>query len=502
MAWIKKYYVVYLLSWLTLAIVYITQYSQIFGKNCHFQKNWLVCREDLSSVLQIFTALLVLLFFVNLFVGGRYFWKLFNNEKIFNEKLKCFIIIFSLFLPFLIYPFGSGDITYYYSAGKATSQGINVYANSWDWERSNFTYAHTDSLVGFSYGPLMADVFSFFYRLSHDKIFIFIFLWRLFMSAILAGCGYLVLYISKMLSANFDKTKFYLFWFTQPLFLFESLVNGHFDIFWLTFVLLSFIFAHQKKWWLVFSCLTIGVWIKFIPILIMPWFALWWWQETSWKNWKLQLRGLIAGSLLSVALTLFAWQRYWVGFKVFNLIFLQSKWAVSSFFSLLYYSFERFVKFFFAGDYHWYLTRVVHAMVVLLLLYLLFPIITQVFHILMKKLQFSTIDYISASFVSLLVYMLIWQKSFWPWYCVWILPIGLVAYLNTRNVYLGKILVWLGTAPLLLYIIWFFYLQIFHTYVENELWYNLVVVLLVMAYPLYNLMQWRRFGYQNLLSDK
>ncbi|MFA6105003.1 MAG: hypothetical protein WC725_00180 [Patescibacteria group bacterium] len=498
---VNKFYIIYSLNWLTLAVISVFQYPMLFSKSCFFQKNWLFCAENVTGSSKFIDIFIISIFFINLFLSGIFCWKVFKKEYIIKNNIKYLIIGLSLLLPIFIFPFGSGDMTHYFSSGKAASGGINLYSSQWNWEKDYNNSQVVEILAGYSYGPIVLDILNIFYKLSNNKIYTFILFWKIFMVGVVALCGYLIKYIIKMIVPSASLNNFYIFWFTQPIFLFECLVDGHFDILWLVFLLLAIIFAHHNKWWLVFPLLAIGVWIKFIPILVAPWFLLWWWQKTNRLNWKSNTVNLFVGSILTILLTIGVWYKYWVGFSVFNFIILQSKWAISSIFSVVYYSFLPFFKNIFGTNYHWYLTRFAHAVVLVAFIYLLVPLIKNIFKIFLKKQTFSTSQYIVSIFISLFSYLVIWQKSIWPWYFVWILPLGLIVYFISRNLYLEKLLIWLGTAPLISYIVWFINWQLIHTDAFGEYWYFCFTVFFVTGYPLYNFIKWRKQGYSDVLDN-
>jgi alpha-1,6-mannosyltransferase len=69
----------------------------------------------------------------------------------------------------------------------------------------------------------------------------------------------------------------------NPLALLESAANGHNDILMVFFLLLAVYFATSDRRWLVIPALTLSIFTKFIPVMVLPFFLLYLIrQETSW----------------------------------------------------------------------------------------------------------------------------------------------------------------------------------------------------------------------------
>jgi len=260
---------------------------------------------------------------------------------------------------------------------------------------------------------------------------------------------------------------------------------------WLVFLLLAFILAERKKWWTVIILLTIGAWIKFIPLLLAPIFLLWWWQDFDKANWRGKVLEVLGGLCGAFIFTILAWWPYWQGMGVFKAIALQSKWAAHSLFAATYYSFQPLSVYIFQDRAHWFLTRFLHIMLALAVLYFLFPLLKQFWRIVLNKIKWQPEQYLSASFICLLAYLLIWQKSFWPWYAAMIIPVGLLAYSKNKNIYLQKILLWLSLAPIFFYVPWMMFGG--DTVSLTFFWYAFA---LVSIYPLIQLWQWRKVDYR------
>lgn len=502
----KKYFYFFWLiaggAWLVLAANSIVKYSLVWGRQCYFQVSWLSCRADLSVGEKVAVAGVITIVFAAFILYGRQAWQALKNPP--AEEKKSWWRYWPaaiVALACVVVPFGSSDMNYYFNAGKAIHEGINPYIQEWP-NRKDFVWPVEKNMVtSFSYGPLTASVFAWLYSLS-DNVVWFMIAWRVIMLGFFVGSGALVVTLLKLYGADFNPTAVRMLWFTQPLLLFEWLVNGHFDVVWLVFLLLAFWAAHFKKWWLAIPCLVIGIWVKFIPVFMLPWFVLWWWQGVNKGTWRPQLGqaaiGLVLGGLITVA----AWYPYWVGPGVFNSLIIQSKWAVTSYFAIIYYSLQPLFGWWLGTGAHWYLTRVVHAALFAVVVYLLIPYVKQVWRLIFKKISWDDSAYLTAIFVTMLVYLFVWQKSFWPWYAAWLLPFGIILSVHKNNWYAHKIAVWISLAPLTFYPVWLINWFITGADGGSKLWFYYFFVLTVSGYPLYLLFKWRQKKYAELDENK
>ena len=493
----KKAFIFGFMGWLALAGFSVAEYPGILNKTCYWQLSFLFCSPQLGVTQKIILFLIFFLVSVFFTIYGLITWRLITsgNDIKLGKWPSVALIAGSLMLAAMVVAIGSGDMDYYYNSSKAMVAGKNIYAQ--DWTLINEMSYSSEELPqkGFSYGPVTASLFKVVYKLSHN-INVFVIIWKSVVILFLCLCAWLVVKLAKSYNLAFKEKDLYLFWFLQPLLLFEVVVNGHFDLIWLFFVLATLWLVRRKYWFLAIPCFAIGIWIKFIPLLVAPWFVLWWWQETNKSNWLKQVAQLISGLLLGAILTTLFWAPYWTGWSSFKSLAVQSKWVVSSLFGLVYYSLSPLFKWFLADQAHWYLTRLVHFALLVVAIYFLYPYLKKVILVLLKREHWDDFDFYQAMFISLLVYLFIWQKSFWPWYIIWLMPIGLLLYLKHRNIFLRRILVWISLAPLIIYPVSFFVWQMSGVYATDYLWFYYFYVPVVSAYPLFNIIKWRKTGYQ------
>jgi len=289
---LKKTLFGYVAIWFVLAGFSIARYAKILAGQCHFFTNgWLMCTPQLqlSGLEKSGITFFIVAFFTCFLLATWLLWK--NNDQTIgvSKQLKWLLLSLGILAVFVA-PLGTTDMPFDFSAGKAVNQGLNPYADQWV-HQVDFTDRGTSYIPAnyFPYGPIIAETFRWFYRLSGDKVVIFMLVWKFFMLLTLAGCGFLIMKLGSLFSNGKNTTTWYILWFAQPILLWEWVVNGHFDGLWLLFVLLAIYAAHTKRWWLMVPALTIGIWIKFVPVLLVPFFALWWWQDVDKQTWKKNL---------------------------------------------------------------------------------------------------------------------------------------------------------------------------------------------------------------------
>lgn len=219
----------------------------------------------------IFTVINLLLIF------GIYF--LFSRKitKISIKELLLLSVFLNLFL-LLIWPVTATDIFSYIYQGRILavfkeSPYLTVYDNFktdifFDFLKNTWT-KHTTP-----YGPLFVLTSSLFSLIFKNNVWANLFSLKLFFILLNIISGWLIYKISK------NKLAFYLYAF-NPLIIFEFAINGHNDVLFIFFILLSFLFLCKKgdknnikNNSLSFLFLTLSVLTKFISIIFLPVFAL------------------------------------------------------------------------------------------------------------------------------------------------------------------------------------------------------------------------------------
>lgn len=391
---------------------------------------------------------------------------------------------------FVIVPFNTHDTSFYYSVGKGVATGVNVYDGNWTFTNDYNCPSASQVMTGVMYGPVAVLFMGAVAAIASNPV-VFLLIWKLAMVVALGLC----VYLSVKLWPGMSKRETLGFFLLQPLILWETVGSGHFDLWWVLLVLLAFVMARAGRWLWVLPILALGTWIKFLPILAVPWFVLWWWSELRRENWLHRLTTFGGGALVALGLTWFAWKPFWTGTHILTPIILQTKWAVSSVFAAIYYTLRPLADMVLGAQAHWWLTRVVQGGLLLLVVYMLWPFVRKAWDVLLRKTQPEPQWYLLGLTLMYVVYVMLWQKSFWPWYITWVLPLVYVVWKMTSAQAFKRVGIYLGAASLGFYMMWIFNHVFRQTDAASEWWFYIAVVSTVWVYPFVVLWRWRRSGY-------
>ena len=468
---------------LVLAGLSIWQYSILWqGGSCKFLSYFPTCNDPSSGWLA--AALLLASFSLWLIFYFR-LWPALEIDFIGKTSLagSVVLMIAVLALALSVNQFATGDPEYYYNVGRAVHYQINPYVQEYAGGNPFLASANPIMPAGVMYGPALLRIFSAGYEFSAGGLYAFVIMLKAAMLAVFLLCAWLIARLAG------EKRYLAFAWLLSPLAIFEWLSNGHFDGIWLAMVLGACLAAATKRWWLVWPLLALAVWLKFVPLIFAPILLLWWWQEFDRRR-AGDYCQLAVGALLTLAVTLFAWRGLWAGPAVFGGILLQMKWAMHSIFFSLYYGAANIIG---AGNervYHYLLSGGLQLALLAFAAWLIWPLIAKAGRIFLRREKFSPAQYSLMAFVGLSAYLLIIQKSLWPWYFIWPLPFGLIAASEISAVQLKRLLVWFGAAPLLFYVFWFV-----GDSQMGDYRFAVSVCLMMAAYPLYLLISWRREGF-------
>lgn len=487
------------LGWGTFAILALRSWPLVHQMQCAFEVGWVQCRRMLLPDTREFMIIGVVALFLLLASGGwaasQFLFVKDGAQKKWPLWLPFFASLFAL-AAFVILPFGSSDMLYYFGAGDAVSRGINPYTESWERPTmARLTGGEDQAIQGFAYGPIMLSSFSLLVQLSGHSPFVFVWVWKALMVASIIVMALIFCRLLQEQKLEISPVWLLTIFFLQPLLLFEWIGNGHFDSLWIIPTLLALWAAKKSKWVWVALWFCLGIWIKFLPALIAPWFVLWWWQERREQSGRKIFSEAVAIIGITLVLTIVSWWPYWSGLSTIKPILLQTKWAVMSVFASLYYTFKPAFVFFFHEQAHWVLTRFVHAGLFGVGLWLGWPILREMWGIVRGKVRWSMSQYSLAIFVSLCLYMGIWQKSFWPWYPLWLLPFALLAWQQSTETYIFRFMRWLMMMSFVFYPVWFATWHLIGVDAAPELWFSWIITLVVWLIPLVWLWQWRRKSY-------
>jgi hypothetical protein len=395
-----------------------------------------------------------------------------------------------LLCAFVVVPFNTHDMSYYYGIGRAVAEGVNVYDGSWVFHNVYSCSGTAQEMHGVMYGPLAVFGMGAVAAIA-PSIGVFALWWKLLMVIAVLLCVRVI----SVLVPHVSRDQTLLFFIVQPLILWETVGSGHFDLWWVLPLLGAIYMAKCGTWVWVLPLVALGVWIKFLPILALPWFILWWWQELRRESWLRHVGMFALGAGIALCITYVAWQPFWTGSHVVMPIILQTKWAVSSVFAAVYYTLRPLADAMLQGEAHWWLTRAVQGSLALLIAYMLFAFVPQGLRVLTRRSEASPQWFVLGITLMYVVYVMLWQKSFWPWYISWVLPLICLAYYMSPSEALRKIGVYLSAAPLAFYALWILNHVLRGTDAASELWFYLTVVSVVWVYPFCVLWRFRKRGY-------
>lgn len=477
-----------LAAWFLAAGVTVLQWGMVRNSSCLFLNNWPGCGQVAYAWQALYVGLIVGL----LGLGAYGLWRHWSGTSTWRLSywLVVVCLVFSLVCGFALVPFSSGDVQFYFSVGRSVVEGHNPYQDSWTRTILLVEPAQTSVETGVMYGPLMVRLFGIVYEWASGELLWFMVYWKLLMIATWAAVLGGVFYLLRVFDRPMDKRMYLVFWLAQPLVLWEWVGNGHFDGLWVLATLGAYVAAKKQQWAVVAACLTIGVWLKFIPIIIVPWFVLWWWQGTNWMQWVRMVKQIMSAAIAAVFVTWVSWVGLWGGPSVFGGLVRQSKWAVSSLFATIYYTLFPVAQSWLGDRTHLVVTSLVQGGLLVFALYLAYPYILSAWKLARKKIQWSEFEYVQAVYCTLLVYLLVWQKSFWPWYFAWLIPFGLIVTWFRPTNYNRALLAALSFVPLLFYVP-----QQWQGGRVDTLPMAYFVSLVILAPPLYWLWQWRQKKY-------
>lgn len=473
---IKKYRLL-LLPLLLLVGISVGQYFSLWrGQSCYFLRYFPAC----GPLSPWWLIVLILSFAFALWLAFYYrLWPPIQAEQPASTKLWAVLLAIAL-LAVTINQFATADPEYYFNAGRAVHYQINPYLQEYAGGNPFSLTAMPVMPAGVMYGPLILRFFAADYDWSHGNIYLFVWILKAASLLLFIFCAWL---LARLIQ---EKKQYLAVWLFSPLVLFEWLASAHFDGLWLALVLGAYVAANKKRWWLAWPLLALAVWLKFVPAIFAPVLLLWWWQEFNWRrahDWY----QAVAAVILSAVATLLSWWGLWGGLAVFQGIALQSKWAMHSVFYVLYYSAARLIGPANEQVYHYLLSGGLQLALLLAALWLIWPLLIQAAKIILRQEKFSAVQYGLLTFVGLAAYLLLVQKSLWPWYFIWLLPFGLLAASEIAAPQLRKLLIWFGAGPLLFYVFWFT-----DGAQSGNYYFATYACFILTLYPLYQLCLWRR----------
>jgi len=238
---------------------------------------------------------ILIILFAYLFFGINLF--LLQKKKVGKKFVLTSTVLNTLILVFA-YPFLSYDIfnyifdakiIFHYHLSPYTHTALNFPSDTWI-RFMRWTHRYSP------YGPLWLIISLVPFALGLGKFIFTLFTFKIFMGVFHLLNTYLiykVLLKTRPGMALIGTATYSL----SPLFLIEGVVNAHNDVVLATFILMSVFFLVHKKKIYGFGSLALGVLIKYIPLLVLPWHILYYYKQKS-----LTISRLITLNLLTMAI--------------------------------------------------------------------------------------------------------------------------------------------------------------------------------------------------------
>lgn len=250
-------------------------------------------------------TLIYLLFIVVTFVFYLINLRLFYTKKIGKKYLAVSIIINTVILIFA-YPYLSSDIfNYLFDAKIIFHYHLNPYTHKAldfpqdPWIRfMRWTHRYSP------YGPLWL-IFSLIpFIFGFGKFILTLFTFKIFIGSFHLLNSYIIYRILQKTKPNMALVGTAIY-SLNPLLLVEGVANAHNDVVLSTFLLLPIYFFIYKKTLKVFGSLVIGIFIKYIPVLTLPWDLLY----LHDKN-RFSINRIIVLSLLTMSIFTFFYSSF------------------------------------------------------------------------------------------------------------------------------------------------------------------------------------------------
>jgi hypothetical protein len=476
-------------SFAAMAALTVLQYLTYRGSTPFFKSPWIWYLNGASNSTLVIDGLIFLILGILVLSGFFYFQE---HSKI-SVKNILLLIIFAL----VIKPVGSSDFAYFLSVGKIASENKNIYLETWRIESFGEPKGGENAGLrsGLTYGPLTVPLFKVFYRWSGGNLIYFSLLMKFFNLLGIYLAAVVLIKIKKYFGQQFDqKTMLYIL-LSTPLILFEAVINGHFDVWWILFVLLAIYAAVKNLWQYALLLLFISIWIKFVPIIVLPIFLALFISRLDRKNLVSNLNKMFIGVLITIPVSVISWSGLWSGFRVFSSLFGQARWISMSIYHVIYNT----ANIFFDPTADFIRFNIIMFCSTLFLLalaiYLVFPIISKFTVAIFHRTSIDDKYFIKTIFVAFTVYLLLLQKGIWSWYYIWPFMFGFLIADFEASKHFKKLFVYITTVPLAFYLLVYFFIFILRVSTFTEYYLYVLAMASINIIPIYYLLRWRKTNF-------
>src|SRR5437660_393818 len=450
-------WLIFNLSWIFLLVPTLVHSVQILRSNCSFFDSYLTCSAHPSVLENILNSSFFLIFLIA--VTWSYF-KIIKTGATLKQILQRAWP--ALLAAFLLAPWGSFDSFYYRGVANVILSGHNPYFDAL--HRVNPFAATLGDIQpgGVVYQPIWLALTAALTWLAHGSILLGIYLFKLLALGSHLALAALLIRLARHLKIS-DKAlpAAYLL---NPLILFEFLGQGHFDILMMCFVIGALIFLFSRKLLLSSLSLAAAFNIKLTALAFLPLIAFYIWNTLGMPG----LLRLAFTAIPFLAFTVILYAPFWRGLDTLSGLKWQSKWIANSLFSGVYSAIGLVLQK--LGR----LNLLDHQVPrILTFLFLLPPLATLLkWHQILwawitRRQKMSIQDFLNLTVIALMIYVLVIQRSYWPWYLALIFPVALL--LNPQSL-VRKLVLWLTISALAYYV---FYLLVGYIAV-SDLWAQVV----------------------------
>jgi hypothetical protein len=320
---------------------------------------------------------------------------------------------------------------------------------------------------GIMYQPIWIFVSAFISWVGHAGILLSVYLFKLLSLAAHLSVAILLVKLADITKTS-DKSlpPSYLL---NPLFLFEFVGQGHFDLLMMSFVMASLIFLFRRQLLLSSLFLAAALNIKITTLIFIPLIAFYIWNVSGMEG----LKSTFVVGVPFVAVTIITYVPFWGGFSTLNGLKSQSKWVVNSLFSGIYslagVALQKLGRFSLLDH---YVPRVLNILSLLLPAFAIFKMRNKVWKWVSREKRMSYQDFLVITAIALMIYVLVIQRSYWPWYLALIFPLTLL--LDSKSI-IRKLSTWLTVSGLAYYV---FYLLVGYIAVSNLMSQFLITIIL------------------------
>lgn len=321
-------------------------------------------------------------------------------------------------LLIILFPFACQDVYYYVATGRlAEHYQANPYLTTAHqikgWRLDPFLSTTNWGFLTSVYGPLWTKVAQWLVTLTNHNFWLTVYIFKLFAGIIHLANTLLI----GLTARNFGlkPTLAMLVYGWNPLLLFELPGHAHNDALLLTFMILSFYALTVVRGLFSLPFLTLAVLVKYTPVLLVPFF-LGWLIKRRW------LSSLLLGSLLSVLLMLIWWLPYWEGLTTLQGVLKQQNfYSIKSLHYILYNTAQGLWP---AGD-KTLLFQVISYILTMVFLLIYLILLTRLWQ---RKPPHDWQAFLNSSGLVFIVYLLLANKWFQPWYLSWLVAIAPLLY--------------------------------------------------------------------------